>query len=1115
MHSREKIFPFIENRGNFLLGEIPNHHPSSINYLKFWKEQKKRCIEGHWNIDSEHSTGNVWRWMPGNLYFYVNFGTILHKPEGSARTAAKKRIRPYLRDMEWAFFYNYMEARGFSGFVDDDVYTSCKDIELYESGFLVYENIHSSCFNNKGELKEFIDPRDYIRKKRDRSYGKPLFFNEANNLILIGSRGGGKSYLSAVGCVLYEVLFDSAKEYTQDNIINPAVAEVFVGSAISSKSSDLLSKTLDAYLNLPGVWAKGTEEEVPSPLYKDMAGSLRPNNMKTPWRHEYEKKVAGKWNKFGSGSHVYHGIWTTENPEAAAGTRPGLIVIEECGLVPNMLTIMGCFAKGTMVRMYDGTRKAVENIIVGDTLIGHDGNKRTVGELYHGVDDMYKISQANGVDYTVNSKHRLYLEQYRGTKTDGLKTISAEDWFNLDIANSRRDHTYGLKSGELEFDNTKLDLDPYFMGLYIGDGLVRTAGVCYDPKTDKNTEEWLISYYETLGLSYSLRDIKGALLCSPIGKRGKANSNYIRNKLREYNTYDKKYLHKDFLFASKNDRLKLLAGLIDSDGTLTKRRSGYEYVFYQSGRDDLVDKVEFLARSLGFRVSHCIHYDKRKAHYKHRHQLTITGDIYLIPCRHERKKVKYIDKKYKRSTVRSAIHIDKIGVDNYYGFKLVEDDKFLLADNTIVFNSNDACQMTDGTDKFGTSLLVGTGGNMEKIIETEIIFRDPTGFSFLSFDDEWEGSGKMGWFVPATYMDGRFKDKNGNTILHEAVENYEDRRKKKKKARSKTAIDIEMMNYPLVPSEMFLNVGNNRFPVSDIKQRYSELMSNKSILDATWKGKFILSEGKVKWKNGNDLPIYEYPTKDNEDIHGAVHIFEMPKKNADGIVPSGAYIAGFDPVDDDDDDRDNSLQSFFIMNILTGRLVLEFSARTRYASEFYEQVRRSLLYYNATVNYENQKKGFYGYMKNKVGLHMLADTPEILKDMDMQRINTTGNKSKGTSANLHVNNWGLELQLEWLEEQAYGYDDGVMNLNLIKSPAYLRELILFDGKRNTDRVSAIGMLLLYRQEKLRLIQSSRANYDNDATSFSDNILEGMKKRRNSYSYQQESYKKARKLFAGM
>ena len=718
----------INNRDNFLIGDIPQYHPESAKYISFWREQKKRCIEGFWNQDTRKADERgMWRFMPPNLYFYVNFGTILHRPEGTAKTAPKKRIRPYLRDLEWEFFYNFMEARGFSGFSDDEEYTCCRDVV---DEMKTEEEYDPTCFNTDGEVKKYISARKYIRQLFDQPMGLPLYQNEAKNLFLLGARGGGKSYMTGVGIVLHELLFDGARVYDEDSIKNPARVEIFVGAALSSKSAETLSKARLALANLPGVWKENTEDEIPSPFYKEMAGTLSPNNMKNPWRHEYEKNVNGKWKKLGSGSSVKHGIFTVENPEAAAGTRPGIILIEEVGLMPNVLTVHG---------------------------------------------------------------------------------------------------------------------------------------------------------------------------------------------------------------------------------------------------------------------------------------------------------------------------------------------------------SNEAAQMTDGTVKFGSAIYIGTGGNVDKIVESEIIFRDPDGFNFLSFHDEWEGTGHIGWFVPAYYMDGNFKDENGNTKKKIAIEHYEKSREKKKSAKSSTALDMEMMNYPLVPSEMFLNKSNNKFPISDLKARYAKLMSDRKILDSSWKGQFVIdATGGIKFNNVEGVePIREFPVTGTTNIEGCVEIYEHPVRGEDGKIPWGVYIAGLDPVDDDgNDDYGRSLQSTFVMNVLTDRVVAEYTGRTRYAKDYYEQVRRLLMYYNAILNYENQKKGLYAYFEKKNCLYLLAETPEILRDKEMQKASGIGNKSLGTYATGPVNNWGLDLQNEWLGRQAYGKPENVENVNILRSVGYIKECIAYNGEINTDRVSSMGMLLIYRESIAKQIEDA-------------------------------------------
>ena len=87
------------------------------------------------------------------------------------------------------------------------------------------------------------------------------------------------SYWIAQGCVLHEVITDGAKEYNEDSMKSPAKIEVFVGSSIAAKSSEMLEKTKMAMDELPGVWKKGTTDEVPAPFYKKMSGSLSPNNI--------------------------------------------------------------------------------------------------------------------------------------------------------------------------------------------------------------------------------------------------------------------------------------------------------------------------------------------------------------------------------------------------------------------------------------------------------------------------------------------------------------------------------------------------------------------------------------------------------------------------------------------------------------------------------------------------------------------------------------------------------------------------------------------------------------------------------------------------------------------
>ena len=729
----------INNRKNFLITEVPEHHPQSVKYLQWWKAQKKRCIEGYWSVDDaeynidptqyEPDPDNKqyrgsWRYIPPQLYFYVNFGTIMHKPEDAPKAAPKKRIRPYLRDVEWEFFYSWLEARGFSGFMGDDEFSCNRDILDYHKDSDT--EVHPSCINSKGKLKKYISARTYLRQLHEKPLGPPLYENEARNFFMLGSRGFGKSYMVGDGVVTHELLFDGAKYYNEDSIKDPFKVEIFVGAALSSKSSDLLSKARECIENLPGAWGEGTKEYVPPPFEKQLAGVWSPNNMKNPVRHEYQKKTGGSWKKYGSGSNIKHGIYTVENPEAAAGTRPGVMVVEEVGLLPNVLAVHG---------------------------------------------------------------------------------------------------------------------------------------------------------------------------------------------------------------------------------------------------------------------------------------------------------------------------------------------------------SNTACQM-DGTVKFGSTIYLGTGGNVEKIQESEIIFRDPEGFDFISFDDTYESSGKIGWFVPVIYSYNQFKDENGNTDVERATAFAMKRREKARKAKDPSALALEMMNYPLVPSEMFLNAHGAMFPQAELKEHKAYVVTNPHSYENThYYGELTwTSEGKLKWEHADNSGevVTEWPIKNNKNKPGIIQIREMPKRNSAGEVHPGRYIQGTDTYDDDESVT-NSLGSTIVFDMWTNRIVAEYTGR-RGAKEFYEITRKLNIFYRAVHNYEKNKKGLYTYYDIKKSTHLLCDTPESLKDIADITISRVGNQAKGTNATKQVNAYGLRLILDWLLEVPYGEpgDSEKMNLHTLWYVGIIDELMNYNPEiGNYDRISALIMVMILKEELSR------------------------------------------------
>jgi hypothetical protein len=238
-------------------------------------------------------------------------------------------------------------------------------------------------------------------------------------------------------------------------------------------------------------------------------------------------------------------------------------------------------------------------------------------------------------------------------------------------------------------------------------------------------------------------------------------------------------------------------------------------------------------------------------------------------------------------------------------------------------------------------------------------------------------------------------------------------------------------------------------------------------------------KGEISWdKQELHPPLRNFPLKDELDRFGCIEIFEMPKKMGDGNIPTWRYISGIDPIDSDAGMYTNSLGSCFVFDSWEDRIVAEYSGRPPLASEFYNNCVMLLKFYNAVANYENNLKGLFQYFDTTRNLHLLCDTPQMLKDMDLQKGPSFGNRSKGTTANKMINAWGRKLQADWLIEKAYtSLDDSdikseeekpkLLNLHKVRSIGYLKELISWNPDDNFDRISAMGMLMILRADRAK------------------------------------------------
>lgn len=389
---------------------------------------------------------------------------------------------------------------------------------------------------------------------------------------------------------------------------------------------------------------------------------------------------------------------------------------------------------------------------------------------------------------------------------------------------------------------------------------------------------------------------------------------------------------------------------------------------------------------------------------------------------------------------------------------------------------------TDDGKAFGTMIVFGTGGTEGASFDgLKELFYKPKAYNVLSFPNKWdEGreNTECGFFVPAYSNlesfddDGKqlYMDNDGNSYKEKAIENLlEQRNKVKDGGASQQSIDRFISERPIRPAEAVLELGKNIFPRKLLMDQLTRIRTNKKlqsmkhIVDLEWDG-----NGQVKATEKPSGDITNYPLKNGDKPHGSVVIWEYPVKDP----PLGLYIGGCDPYDHDDSFT-NSLGSTFIFKRVrageawTDVIVAEYSGRPDTAEEYYENVRKLLTFYNARLLFENERKGIYPYFTNKHCDYLLADQPdkiisEVFKDSKVQR-------RKGCHMTKQIRAYGEGLILEWLLDE---YEPGHPNVERVYSEALIEELIANDGVKNVDRLIALCMVMIYREELYQLKVSS-------------------------------------------
>lgn len=573
--------------------------------------------------------------------------------------------------------------------------------------------------------------------------------------------------------------------------------------------------------------------------------------------------------------------------------KRGYILIEE----------FGCHIKGTEVLMHDGSIKKVEDIQLGELLMGDDGTPREVLHCHSGEDMLYKITLSNGDSQIVNSKHLIYFKHFdwnkRQYKDELLTPKEAMSYKDLNKGN------YIIKAKDIHFKHKDTPIDPYWLGLWLGDGDK------YGPRIsneDPEVIDWIEKYAHKTGLSFNKRYLPQSKKCYCLNISGKLpNGNTFRSTMKNLGILGEKRIPEIYKLNDRETLLKVIAGLIDSDGNYRQRERFFE-IIQMKDRKDILDDIKFMCDSLGFKTSMTtkISSAKSKGAGKLYYRLRISGDVEIIPTLIARKQATpHKGNKIRRNWNEYTFKVEEYGRGEYYGFTVDKNHLFVLKDFSIVHNSfpnllpvynNIRPGVESGKLVFGLIYCVGTAGDKESDFHAaqELMYY-PTGYNVYAlpnvYDKIGQGRANFCYFFPA-YLnrEGCIRENGVSDVTKALIELLHMRDLARYNTSDPSTIIKVMAENPITPQEAILKVRNKIFPTADLDARILEIDNNPSFFNSMYTGELYFDDfGEVQFRPTSALPIRQFPHSDNK-MEGSIEMSDLPIKGSDRKVPADRYL---------------------------------------------------------------------------------------------------------------------------------------------------------------------------------------------------------------------------------
>lgn len=1096
-----EILPFrLNNIQDFLNREHPVYFPESPQYEAYWTEQAKRCVEGYWGHDFADGKGG-WRFMPGNLYFYTNFFPILQEGDQGTEFSGF----PLLRDIDWLKFYAYLVCDGFAGFSEDKEHTCFRPVGKLERGEHIsnkekklLSKYDKYVRRNDGKLKKYVDAKDYLYKTFPEPMGQALVFNEALNLILLSARGLGKD------------LWEESVVYTENGPLK--IKDVKVGDKVYGADGKL-TNVIDVAKYYNQMQYEVVFEDGRSVVCGDghlweviPPGGAGP--MVLPLK-EVRKRYKG-----------YYRSNTGTNDRKLFVRINAPIEFPEKAL-PLDPYFLGLF-------LGDGTTIRPE-ITTMDSEIA---------------DYVYKIAEEHGCTvYKSQRKERGKASTYKITKQKESRTNP--------VTTIMRDmNVLGNKHIPTEYLHASYDQRlSLLQGLLDTDGSVDDRGYIEFSSRLEHLAEQVLYLCRSLGIKAKLKSRRIFFMKDPnngkiISFKNEGGGVYyrisiktglpvfrLRRKLEKIKTtefmaqasitgrtkvgiVDIKEVgvmpsvcigvdNEDKLFVTDNfivthNSFSACGGVITYDFVFNGARTLYDYVEKKTSTTvvvgagvstkskELLDKFvtgyDYLRTSIGA-------YNEGDYHASGCFWRPFEGSVALnssITNRVKTKGGKGYDGPGSKIVHVSYQQSASAGV-GYRARRMVVEEAGILDRFNAVHSENSATQKRE--TKFGYTIYLGTGGDIEKIRQIREAFYNPESYDCVGYPDVFNGTGKsIGLFIPAYYRSALHKDANGNTDIQAAFDDEMFERDKKRKEGSK-AYEGHILSYPILPQEMFMQSGGNAFPTDLIEERINELETTGEYKKFSVGSLHYITTTNTlcEWKEDTRRefkPILRFGDEDKmPDKRGGIVIYEHPRDNKPAATYNNPlYLVVYDPVAKDGIGTSLCAVLVFKMwdigyaDYMQYTLVAEWFGRHERQEDNHEMAFKLAAYYGAKILPEINNTDILRYALMTNRYNWLQPRPGLALDgMLKQRRYEVGVKiSPGMIPHLEA---ALnEYLISNVDTSTFidGKDilvDDKKAVSGMRSMRCLEELLYYNRDDNFDGVSALFLVAVWlRQQKQQPMQ---------------------------------------------